>query len=93
MQQVESVLKTPFNHSYLNFNHEIATTDSPTFLINGLTEYWQQETNCTQTEVTLDYFFRDKHETFKRGVPFRGDRIKRFAAEWICYQIKNILHH
>lgn len=90
---LESTLKTPLNHQHLNFTHDTnITADVPTFLITGLAEFWQQKLDCTLTEIEIDYFFQNVHEKIKRNVPFRGERVKRYAVEWTCYIIKKMLN-
>ncbi len=83
---LESLIKTPKTVSNLLFiDKNNITTDTPAFHIFGLNEFWQQKNDCIKTSVNLNFYPQRKEasiETFNRG-----DRVKRFAAEWACYMI------
>jgi nicotinamide-nucleotide amidase len=89
---LEYILKTPGTISHLSFsNNQPLSADMPTFILSGLHEFWQQEHTKVKTPVELNYYFQGKHKRLTAEAPHRGERVKRFAAEWACYEINKLL--
>lgn len=89
---LESILMTPRTYSHLQFSHDKHLSyKEPTFTLLGLTEFWRHETDQVVTPFEIAICCDEKEKIIKTTVPHRGERVRRYAAEWACYQIyKNI---
>lgn len=86
---LESLLLTPATYQSLSFVKQ-PFTENPHFIISGLNEFWHQ-TDTTETSIELEYDFKNKKDTITKTMANRGERVKRYTAEWICYQINQLL--
>jgi len=77
---LENTLKTPENQHILRFDN----TEKYDVLIQGLAEYWHtQDSN----QATIVIKFSDNNETIEKTIPLRGERVKKYAVEFICQQL------
>ena len=80
---LENTLLTPVTRPYLHFVED----NKATIVIKGLKEFWQaKEAHETQLKIS----FKDG-TIHKKNIPFRGNRVKQYAVEYICQQIENYL--
>lgn len=90
---LESIIATPRTHQHVLFSHdENISADVPTFILTGLTEYWQHRTDHVRTPFMLTIKMNGRETILKAEAPLRGDRVKRYAVEWMCHQINIALH-
>lgn len=87
---LETTIKTPETLPKLQFTHK-KTSDIPCFFITGLNEFWQGKKDCTQTQIELNIHHKDKQTAISAEIPLRGERVKRYAVEWVCWQVHNHL--
>ncbi len=85
---LESTLKTPNTFSHLHFVSD--NNKARHITIEGLTEFWQGS-ESTQTELTMYFNLENQQETLQVVVPFRGARVKKYAVEFICRKIYEML--
>lgn len=74
---LENILQTPETFQHLVFTQQEADIE-----IFGLEEFWQQREKQT-TQIILNF----KGEKISAEIPFRGERVKLYAVEWICKMI------
>jgi nicotinamide-nucleotide amidase len=90
---LEATLKTPSTLSHLSFSHD-KTMLSPEMLtieIHGLIEFWEQKNVGGSTHLEI-LFVRDDTETkIQINIPFRDNRVKLYAVEFICGRIYQFL--
>lgn len=82
---LETHLKTPLTTSHITFGN-----DQPHIQIDGLQEFWQQQAT-QKTSLILQINLNQRQETVSIDIPLRGDRVKLYAVEWICYQLNQII--
>lgn len=76
---LEHTLRTPETSPHLDFTSSV----DPMIEIKGLEEFWQgKKSNQASIEIT----FANGH-SLKKTFPFRGNRVKQYAVEYICQQI------
>lgn len=89
---LQTVLQTPQTMHSVIFTHEKDfSSDYPSFALSGLKEYWQQQKDSLETQLVLRFHHNDQHKEISINAPNRGDRVKRYAVEWVCYQIGCLL--
>lgn len=89
---LESMLKTPETNSHLIFLYDLKKSSAALQIkISGLTEFWQQIDNYTNTVLEISFIIQGKNQESKHTIPFRGYRVKQYAVEFICWQIYNFL--
>ncbi len=89
---LESLIRTPKNTARLLFTETtLFSAELPGITIAGLTELWQQEVNCKTTLIQLHYSLHGQQKTISILAPYRGERVKQYAAEWVSYQISELL--
>lgn len=81
---LEATIKTPKTFSHLNFIHDKNKTHH--LIINGLDEFWQNST-ATQTTIKMDLNLNHHKDSIESLIPFRGQRVKQYAVEWICWKL------
>ncbi len=86
---LESTIKTPKTVARLDFGLDKNIT--PNITIHGLKEFWQQS-ESTQTELSIHFNLADKQKTITSIIPFRGYRVKQYAVEFICWKLCELLH-
>lgn len=86
-------MKTPETNAKLRFSYDLQNTSSTELQINilGLTEFWQNQTDYTNTLLEINFIAQKKQHENKVSLPFRGYRIKQYAVEFICWQIYKFL--
>lgn len=75
---LESVIKTPHNANKINFNNQ-----NPDITIEGLENYWAGK-KSNETRLKLHFA---NGQIIEKSIPFRVDRVKMYASEWIANQI------
>ncbi len=82
---LETTLLTPETYTHLNF----ANPDKENFRleIRGLSEFWQNKPDMTETKLELLFSQHDKQHRIDRTLPMHGKRIIAYAVEYICHQI------
>ena len=83
---LESTINTWQTNSYLNFS-----TDMPQVKIQGLEEYWQHITENAKTKLAITFYLNNQQQQIKTEIPFRGERVKKYAMEFACKSICEIL--
>ncbi|EKD55462.1 MAG: Competence damage inducible protein CinA [uncultured bacterium] len=86
---LETLLKTPATYTYLKF--DASPNDAPHVVIKGLNEFWQNVPNTAQTQLEIDFPHAKKKNSICAKIPFRGFRVKHYAAEFICWKIIDFL--
>lgn len=84
---LQNTLTTPDTVNKLYFTN---AEEFPTFTLSGLQEYWQQQ-ESNETAIKLDFWVNQQQNTLQTSVFNRGERVKKYAVEWACYQIRKIL--
>ncbi len=82
---LQSILETPATRPYLLFN-KTENADFQ-FTLAGLEEYWGNNQEVARTDVKLQF----GNQEYKVAAPNRGERARRFAAEWACFHISKII--
>jgi len=85
---LETTLKTPKTFNQLEFTSTV--TDHHDILITGLDEFWQSK-DVTQTQLSIEFNFSSKQNKVSTTIPFRGDRVKHYAVEFICWKVLDFL--
>ena len=90
---LESILKTPETNAKLRFSYDLKNISSTELQVNilGLTEFWQNQTDYTNTLLEIHFIAQKKQHENKISLPFRGYRIKQYAVEFICWQVYKFL--
>lgn len=85
---LESILKTPETIKYLDFTYDLKNSSAALQVkIIGLAEYWKREENYSQTTIEM-YLIKNGEQHIKKStIPFRGNRVKQYAVEFICQEI------
>ncbi len=78
---LESTIKTWQTNSHLNF-----ATDMPQVRIEGLAEYWQHLPQNAKTKLIIT-FYHNKQQHVETVIPFRGERVRKYAVEFVCKNI------
>lgn len=80
---LEATIKTPATYSYLDFGNE-----NPQIEIQGLEEYWHSKTTeLNQSHLKITFTDKEKKDVLETKIPFRDDRVKLYAVEFICWKI------
>ncbi len=81
---LEATIKTPKTQAHVNF------TNNPTAIhhitIKGLEEFWQSA-GGTQTGLQIYFNFDNQQETIDTRIPFRGQHVKLYAVEFVCWKL------
>ena len=83
------VLKPGIQH-LLNFNGMIKTKIF--FQLNGLEEYWNQQTPKGKTQLTIHYSNQNQEGGETHEIPFRSPLVILYAAEWLSYRLFHIIN-
>jgi len=89
---LEASLKTPENHTKLHFYSEKNKTEMiNTVRITGLKDFWEQK-SVNHTTIEILYTSQNIIKPTKFTIPFRSNRIKLYAVEFICHKIFQYLN-
>lgn len=86
---LESTLKTPETYSHLCFTQNEMEKNHIT--IKGLDAFWHRH-ETTQTKLTMNFDVTHQSDVIESVIPFRGDRVKQYAVEFICWKIYSFLN-
>lgn len=91
--EFEATIKTPQNHKKLLFTSALSTLPEtiPHIEIKGLIDYWEENHDVTQTNLSLSFVHNKQERHIKIDVPFRGKRVIQYAVEFICSQVLEFL--
>ncbi|VEG92249.1 competence/damage-inducible protein A [Legionella spiritensis] len=87
---LQCLLQKPANYHLLRF------TDQPVperlhFELNGLVEYWTQNTEQTTTAITINYRYGHKTGEESHELPYRSALVIHLAAEWLCFRLLHLI--
>jgi nicotinamide-nucleotide amidase len=85
---LEVAINTPSTHKNINFTNNPNTTQHIT--IKGLDEFWQNA-GGTQTNLHIHFNLDNRQETIDVKIPFRGQHVKLYAAEFVCSKLYQFL--
>ncbi len=86
---LEATIKTPKTFSYVSFSEEkTSSLNHLRIKILGLKEFWENKKNCTNTHLEIKF---NEAKAITIDLPFRDQRVKQYAVEFICQQILPIL--
>lgn len=85
-----ATILSPQNYQNILFSNEV-DSNKHFFRITGLDAFWHQEQNTVKTDLHLEHFYQHKNSSHDISLPFRGEQVKKYAVEWICYQILKVL--
>jgi nicotinamide-nucleotide amidase len=89
---LQAALETPMTRAYLTFSNVTPSGKALTINIRGLTEYWEQKTEITYTQLTMHISDGEHEKQADFDVPFRGGRrVIGYAVEFVCAQIYTFL--
>lgn len=89
---LESLIRIPETDMHVHFTQTLATISSELQIqIDGLKEYWFEEFNKTEANIEIT-FTQGSFSTIKKfAIPFRGLRVRSYAAEFICHKIYDFI--
>ena len=90
---LETTLKTPKNQQHLDFHSSNENFKAPaTYIdISGLKAFWHEK-NTTQATLDMTFHMLGKNTDISTTIPFRGQRVKQYAVEFICWKILDFLN-
>jgi nicotinamide-nucleotide amidase len=89
---LETCIKNPATAGHLLFSTHLADLETiPHLLITGLEEFWHQQSDIFQTHLKLLFQNHTHVKTVEATIPFRGERVKAYAVEWVCQQLFQIM--
>ena len=85
---LQKLLDNPITRSFIKWSPENHESPTHRWIIQGLNEYWSGKPFAGRTEVTVEYLHNGKLKTRNFvQIPFRGEEVKTFAAEFAAFQI------
>lgn len=90
---LEASLKTPENHTKLHFCSDKIKTETAdrTIRITGLKDFWENK-SVNHTTLEIIYMHQNIIKPTKFTIPFRSNRVKLYAVEFICQKIYQYLN-
>lgn len=85
---LEYTLKTSHTYPHLLFSTHLTDfqNDMPYLHISGLDEFWH-ETKEAFTRIEATFHFQGHTNNLHAVIPLRGERVKSYAVEWVCWQL------
>lgn len=77
---LQSLLDMPNTHTKVEF---LSSAEQADIIMTGLENFWQGLPAPGHSEIHLQF----NSFTATRKVFYRGDSIRQFAAEWVCWQL------
>ncbi len=77
---LQATITTPDTCHKIEFVNDEKHAD---IILTGLAEYWQGQAAPAKTHLVLKF----NHQSIQRECFYRGDRVKKFAVEWACWQL------
>jgi nicotinamide-nucleotide amidase len=91
---LEATLKTPENYTKLYFHSDKNQTEmisDHTVRITGLKDFWEHK-SANHTTLEIIYTNQNIIKPTKFTIPFRSNRVKLYAVEFICQKIFQYLN-
>lgn len=89
---LESLLRIPETDMHFHFCDALASfSNTLQIKIEGLKEYWLEEFNKTKATIEITFTEGESALTEKLDIPFRGKRVRAYAAEFICWKMYEFL--
>jgi len=86
---LQTLIQRPSNFQWLHFQ---STSHADWYFhIQGLQEYWQQESEKKTSQISLSYRGKNKENNETHTLPYYSPWVVNAAAEWLAFQIVNIL--